>query len=284
MTDNDPQRAQRLSEACKEADALVWYFARHCPVHADENATAAYNALVAALSMLREKGDEESYRGLMEAYDLLSDYTYRSHEVHGKSILDTTRPPARHVKRLWDKRVQPVTLGAVFFVAAVLLQLLEVHFAPNCTVGAAGSSGASSIPDPAPSSSWISLAKYSVPLLLPVAWGALGACTALAKSVSDRLSAMSYEENRMHGLMPRIFLGAALALVLHIFVFVENPTCGTNSGVATFGPIAGAFLAGLFVQHIYELFENMMHRLSTAMSPRPPEFQSNRSQSRDATD
>ena len=47
-------------------------------------------------------------------------------------------------------------------------------------------------------------------------------CTALAKRVSDRLSAMTFEENRMQALTSRIFLGAALALVLDILVFVEG--------------------------------------------------------------
>ena len=113
----------------------------------------------------------------------------------------------------------------------------------------------------------ISLLGSCLPLLIPVAWGALGACTALAKRVSDRLTAMSYEENRMQGLPARIFLGAALALVLDILVFVErSPSTEEVAGLG-FGPIVGAFLAGLFVQHIYGAFESLMRRVSRAVSP-----------------
>ena len=59
----------------------------------------------------------------------------------------------------------------------------------------------------------------------------------------DRLTAMSYEENRMHGLLARISLGAALALVLDILVFVEGPSAAGSAAAAAngadpgFGPI-----------------------------------------------
>ena len=110
-----------------------------------------------------------------------------------------------------------------------------------------------------------------IPLLIPVAWGALGACAALAKRISDRLSAMSYEDNRMRALTARIFLGAALALVLDVLVFVEGDGTGSESASEIgFGPIAAAFLAGLFVQHIYDALETFMRRISRAISPEGP--------------
>ena len=77
----------------------------------------------------------------------------------------------------------------------------------------------------------------------------------------------------MHGLSARIFLGAALALVLDILVFVEGPSAAGSAAAAAngadpgFGPIVGAFLAGLFVQPVYGAFEAMMHRVSLAISP-----------------
>ena len=81
---------------------------------------------------------------------------------------------------------------------------------------------------------------------------------------------MSYEENRMQGLTARIFLGAALALVLNNFVFVEGAPSAGDAASLGFGPIAGAFLAGLFVQHIYGALETMMRRVSKAISPQSP--------------
>ena len=74
----------------------------------------------------------------------------------------------------------------------------------------------------------------------------------------------------MHALTARIFLGAALALVLDILVFVEGGPAEANGVSLGFGPIAGAFLAGLFVQHIYGPLENLMRRVSRAIGPEPP--------------
>ena len=85
----------------------------------------------------------------------------------------------------------------------------------------------------------------------------------------------------MQALTARIFLGAALALVLDILVFVEGmPAVGDGTSQGTpaegggmslgFGPIAGAFLAGLFVQHIYGMLETLIRRVSHAISPEPP--------------
>lgn len=74
----------------------------------------------------------------------------------------------------------------------------------------------------------------------------------------------------MRALTARIFLGAALALVLDILVFVEGGSSEIDASTLGFGPIAGAFLAGLFVQHIYGALETLMRRISRAISPEPP--------------
>ena len=78
---------------------------------------------------------------------------------------------------------------------------------------------------------------------------------------------MSFEDNRMRALTARIFLGAALALVLDILLFVEGGPSGNDGGGLGFGPIAGAFLAGLFVQQIYGALETVMRRVSRAIAP-----------------
>ena len=265
MCDAGASLEKCIASACEEANALVLYFARHCPEASEEDAARAYNDLVKALSAVRETSDETSYQKLMEAYDKLAYFTYRDHEVHGKSILDTTRPAGKGFTRIWDdKRVRPVTLGIAFFLLALAFEFSEALAANG------------QINNPIVRV----FINSCVDLLVPVAWGALGACAALAKTVSDLLSAMSYEENRMHGLLPRIFLGAALALVLNVFVFVESDNNGNETTLGEFGPIAGAFLAGLFVQHIYGVFENMMERIATSIIP-PPSKTRTTSASRD---
>ena len=264
MADPDPPLLERVAAAREEAEALVWYCARHCPRGLEAQASRAYRDVLNALSQTATQPDEGSYKALMEAYRGLSCHTFYAHGVHGRSILDTIRKPEGFVAKVWDKRYRALTLGVVFFVAAVLLQLLDAWPQAQSALFAADSSSpdaASALPV------GVSLLGSCVPLLIPVAWGALGACTALAKRVSDRLTAMSYEENRMQGLPARIFLGAALALVLDILVFVERSPSAEEVAGLGFGPIVGAFLAGLFVQHIYGAFEALMRRVSRAIGP-----------------
>ena len=264
MADPDPPLVERVAAAREEAEALVWYCARHCPGGLEAQASEAYRDVLNALSQAATQPDEDRYKALMEAYRGLSCHTFDAHGVHGRSILDTIRKPEGLVAKVWDKRYRALTLGVVFFVAAVLLQLLDAWTQARSALFAADSSS----PDAAPALQVsVSLLGSCVPLLIPVAWGALGACTALAKRVSERLTAMSYEENRMQGLPARIFLGAALALVLDILVFVERSPSAEEVAGLGFGPIVGAFLAGLFVQHIYGAFEALMRRVSRAIGP-----------------
>ena len=248
----------------------MWYFARHCPGGLEEKASDAYGKLLSALSDARAKGDEDSHRELMAAYRTLACYTFSAHAVHGKSILDTTRTLEELGAKLRDRRFRPVVLGVVFFGVALVLQLLDAWLRADSGTGATASAGEQTATAVSTEGLRVSLLASCVPLLIPVAWGALGACTALAKRISDRLSAMSYEENRMQGLTARIFLGAALALVLDILVFVEGSPSSGDAASLGFGPIAGAFLAGLFVQHIYGALETMMRRVSKAISPQSP--------------
>ena len=234
---------QRLQSACEEADALAWYFARHCPGGSDAEASAAYTELVHALSAAHEKKDETSCQELMVSYHKLACYTFAAHEVHGRSILDTTRRSRTLRANFFDRRRLPVVFGLVFFGFALLFEILDAWTKTVLgTDGAATGTGS-----PSASSHelfWATLLASCIPLLTPVAWGALGACTALAKRVSDRLSAMSFEENRMRALTARIFLGAALALVLDILLFVDGVSAEADAATLGFGPMPVRFSRG----------------------------------------
>ena len=266
MPEPIPPLEERLRSAREEAEALAWYFARHCPGGLGADASAAYTELVQAVSAAHEREEESSLQELMVAYHKLACYTFAANEVHGKSILDTIRKPKSLWARLVDRRWRPVGLGVVFFGFALLFQVLDAW-----TQSVLVSNGAEDGTDGTSVGRLCAILLAScIPLLIPVAWGALGACTALAKRVSDRLSAMTYEDNRMRALTARIFLGAALALVLDILVFVEGGSAAGDGESLGFGPIAGAFLAGLFVQHIYGALETLMRRVSRAISPEPP--------------
>ena len=252
MSNSDESLLERVSVAQEEAEALAFYFARHWAEVANAGASTAYKQLVEALSASHNNVDESTYQELMVSYQKLANYTFDKYEVHGKSVLDTTKQvPTSAI--FSDKRRQPVIFGVIFFFLALVFQALDAWTESNL--------------DAMPEFGLAPILASWLPLLIPAAWGALGACTALAKRVSDRLSAMTFEENRMQALSSRIFLGAALALVLDVLVFVEgNATQQTDLDLG-FGPIAGAFLAGLFVQHIYGAFESLVGRISKAITP-----------------
>ena len=261
MSNKASTLSERLKDACEEADLLAWYFARHCAGDSDETASDAYSGLVAALAAARGGESEENYRELMEAYHRLACVTYNAHEVHGRSIRDTLCKPQGRFGWLTDRRTQPVVWGLLFFLLALVLEGLNAWTESVPAEAAVGE-------DSSARGLLATLLASCVPLLTPVAWGALGACAALAKRISDRLSAMSYEDNRMRALTARIFLGASLALILDILVFVEGGEAGAKSASEFgFGPIAAAFLAGLFVQHIYGALETFMRRVSSAVGP-----------------
>ena len=300
MPNTEQTLSERFSGARKEAEALVWYFARHWSNDAEgkastgnevpSEASSAYAALVKTLSASQDKEDESSYQELMISYQKLANYTFAKYGVHGKSIMDTTR----QTSSFFDKRRQPVVYGVFFFILALMFQALDTWSELNLALSAA-EANTSAVNEGTPNESLGGSADVGVeganqgideassttvpefglavvlasclPLLVPAAWGALGACTALAKRVSDRLSAMTFEENRMQALSSRIFLGAALALVLDILVFVERDQSQQNGLDLGFGPIAGAFLAGLFVKQIYGALENLMGRISQAIAP-----------------
>ena len=78
-----------------------------------------------ALSTAHDTEEESSYQQLMVSYHKLACYTFTTHEVHGKSILDTTRRAQTLRTRLADRRRLPVFLGLVFFGFALLFQLLD---------------------------------------------------------------------------------------------------------------------------------------------------------------
>ena len=77
------------------------------------------------LTPAQENADESSYQQLMVSYQKLACYTFKIHKVHGKSILDTTRASQSFRSRLTDRRHLPVFLGLIFFVFALLFQILD---------------------------------------------------------------------------------------------------------------------------------------------------------------
>ena len=98
--------------------ALSWGTGRECDQGLIRNSSKRSPMRVRSRS-------EDSYHSLMAAYQALACHTFRSQEVHGRSILDSIRKRKRWGEWIVDKRSRPVVLGIFFFGSALLLQLLD---------------------------------------------------------------------------------------------------------------------------------------------------------------
>ena len=197
----------------------------------------------------------------MDAYATVSSVTYEKRGVNGRSVLDTANAGLRSAS------YRPLWIGVVLFVMA-----LVVHY-----VAQLPSDGF-----------WVTLIGALNPLLIPALWGAVGACTFLAKHLSNRLSEQAYERVRQQGDVVRIFLGAMIG-VFAVVVLTDfgssvgelgapgagdtgagDTTTGDTSADGTapiaMGPVVIAFASGLAVKPIYAAIETLANALASRLS------------------
>ncbi len=84
--------------------------------------------------------------------------------------------------------------------------------------------------------------------LSPFFWGGVGSCMYLLKTLSDKMSTITFDSQRLqsYGYLTRILIGAVLGYVIATLLF-------TQAGLETqkVGPDAIGFLAGLGVKAVY---------------------------------
>ncbi len=249
-----------------EAKALALYVGRHGNGLLEVNASSGGNdnacdALLVAIANATSSPSAASWTKLMEAYAKASSVTYEKRGVNGRSVLDTANVG------LGSASLRPFWIGVVLFVIA-----LVVHAVPHLF-----------------SDGWgVTLMGALNPLLVPALWGGIGACTFLAKHLSNRLSEQAYERVRQQGDVVRIFLGSMIG-VFAVVVFTDfgspvgelaPPGAGATrardtSGVATsaadpapiaMGPVVIAFASGLAVKPIYAAIETLANALASRLS------------------
>ena len=174
----------------EEAKALALYVGRHGNGLFEENAGSGgkddpCDALLAAIANATSSPSAASWTMLMEAYARVSSVTYEKRGVNGRSVLDTANAGLRSVS------LRPLWIGVILFVIA-----LVVHAVPHLFSDGFG----------------VTLMGALNPLLIPALWGGVGACTFLAKHLSNRLSEQAYERVRQQGDVVRIFLGAMIGV------------------------------------------------------------------------
>lgn len=250
----------------EEAKALALYVGRHGHGLFEVNAGNGgkddpCDALLAAIANATSSPSAASWTKLMEAYAKASSVTYEKRGVNGRSVLDTANVGFRSAS------LRPFWIGVVLFVIA-----LVVHAVPHLFSDGLG----------------VTLMGALNPLLVPALWGGIGACTFLAKHLSNRLSEQAYERVRQQGDVVRIFLGAMIG-VFAVVVFTDfgspvgelvAPDAGATSAADTSGvaasaddpapiamaPVVVAFASGLAVKPIYAAIETLANALASRLS------------------
>ena len=251
----------------EEANALALYVGRHgnglFVDDAGRTSDDSCDALLAAIAEATSSPSASSWKTLMHAYARVSSVTYEKHGVNGRSVLDTAnvrRSRFWSVSRLrewWTgtQRYRPLVIGlTLFFVALV------VHAAPHLS-------------PQQPAGFWMSLIRVLNPLLIPALWGGIGACTFLAKHLSNKLSEQAYERARQQGDIVRIFLGAMIGVFAVVVLTDFGSSVGapdeTNEGgpaPLAMGAVVIAFATGLAVKPIYAAIESLANTLASRLS------------------
>ena len=214
-----------------------------------------HQELIAAIAAATGQASTGNWKRLMESYSRVAGALQQQRGVSGKSILDTLNGKTGSI---WKKKNVPIILGLLFFGIALILEYMK-----GWTAG---------ISDPVEltglSTFLFEMTGYLTPFLVPAVWGAIGACTYLAKKISDKLYQMSYEINRMQGITARIFLGAILGLITDILLFGSSGSVDRVAiGELELGTIVAAFTAGLAVKPIYRGFETLSEGIAKRFSP-----------------
>ena len=250
----------------EEANALALYVGRHGKGLFAEDADATddpCDALLAAIAEATSAPSASSWRTLMRTYARVSSVTYEKHGVNGRSVLDTTNArrsgfwSVSGLRERWRgaQRYRPLVIGITLFLAA-----LFVHAAPHLsTQQSAGFS--------------MRLLRVLNPLLVPALWGGIGACTFLAKHLSNKLSQQAYERARQQGDIVRIFLGAMIGVFAVVLftdfgssVEVSSDTGGGSPAPLAMGAVVIAFASGLAVKPIYAAIESLANTLASRLS------------------
>ena len=237
----------------EEANALAMYLGRHGEglfrdATAESGDADPYGALLDAIAEATSSPSASSWRQLIRTYAVVSSVTYEKRGVNGRSVLDTAHVRWRH------SASRPLMIGVSLFLAA-----LVVHAIPHLSVQALDGF-------------WVRLVHGLSPLLVPALWGGVGACTFLAKHLSNKLSEQAYELARQRGDIVRIFLGAmigvfAVVVLTDVGTSVTELNDGNQDGPAPIkmGAVVVAFASGLAVKPIYAAIETLANALASRL-------------------
>ncbi len=247
----------------REAKALNEYLARHGAEPTEQisgkkldlQLVQGHSHLIDAIAAATKRASAENWKKLSKAYSHVSGATYQKYKVSGKTIVDTLNGR----RGIISKKNVPVLIGIGLFVLALVVEYMIAWTGriPD------------TVQEPSGNYSFIYHATLNLaPFVVPAIWGAIGACVFLSKRISDLLYAMSYEVNKMQGIIPRIFLGAILGFITVFLLFDTSEVLKPVAiGDVKIGPIVAAFVAGLSVKPIYRGFESLSEGIAKRFSP-----------------
>jgi hypothetical protein len=93
------------------------------------------------------------------------------------------------------------------------------------------------------------------------AWGALGSCVYLMKTLSDRIEQATFDQRYLQGWRTRILLGAILGALLPRIFDLGDGSTGLNVSA-----VALALLAGMGVKVVYGALENLIESLAPRLT------------------
>ena len=236
----------------EDAKALALYVGRHGKGLFEEDASGdndgPFAALLGAIANATSSPSAASWTMLMDAYARVSSVTYEKRGVNGRSVLDTA------YAGLGSASYRPFWIGLVLFLIA-----LVAHSVPHLL-----------------SDGFVVMLMGALnPLLIPALWGGVGACTFLAKHLSNRLSEQAYERVRQQGDIVRVFLGAMIGVFAVVVLTdfgssVGQPGAGDTGADApapiAMGAVVIAFASGLAVKPIYAAIETLANALASRLS------------------
>ena len=253
----------------EEATALALYVSRYGDSLCEDKQRGLHKNLLKAITEFKANALPEKWENLLCAYAQLTAVTYKKRGVNGRTIRDTQiggfrDPQTRKFKitRLFASRFRPMTIGVIFFVLALVFEVLM-----NWTAGVSDL-------DPLPVfQKWVFRIVVTLSgFMIPALWGGIGACIFLAKRISDMLFDMAFEEARMRGGVIRIFLGSMLGVVT-VVLFFPNLDDQIVLNELTLAPAMVAFVAGLGVKPVYAAFESLSEELARRVRGRDPNKQ-----------
>ena len=112
-----------MEDLIAEARALALYVSRHGDALSSDN-HQLHEELLTAIAKVVDEPSTSGWRELMTAYAKVTAVTYKERGVNGRTILDTKGAANTRFWRSESPKDRPIRIGILFFVLALLLELL----------------------------------------------------------------------------------------------------------------------------------------------------------------